>query len=127
MPDDHASGSDLASLRRRVCVLEAAVARLARRRDDRDPRLGDLLRRIHAFAHETPWTAGELLRDAGRDDRALWAHLDGICGPRGDPAIRLGLWLARHDGAEVDGYVLRRVRQEQGCWLYAVALIAVDE
>ena len=61
-----------------------------------------------------------MLEDARRADPDLWLALDALVGPRGDPAIRLGRWLERHDGVECDGLRLRRVERTNGAWRYRV-------
>jgi len=118
---DYATRYEVAALRRELRELKLFVGQLALRRSV-DARLGDVLQQIHAFARETAWTAGELLHDARRSDRVLWGHLDALVGSRGDPVIRLGLWLQRHDGAEADGFRLTRVKRDNGAWLYAVSM-----
>lgn len=120
---DYATRFEVQVLRRELAELRALVGRLSRRRENPDARLGAVLALIHTFAHATTWTAGELIEDArqaGDSGRCLWSALDAIVGPRGDPAIRLGRWLERHEGIPAEGYYLQRVKREGGCWLYAV-------
>ena len=126
MRDDYASRSEVAALRRRVVALESVVAHFFRRPEKSNPdgRLGAILRMVFAFMLEKPWTAGELIEDARRGAPDLWIALDQITGSRGDPAVRLGRWLQRHDGAEADGLTLQRVRQECGAWTYRVVALA---
>ena len=124
---DYATRYEVAALRRELRELKLFVGQLALRRSNPDARLGDVLAKVYVFAHESTWTAGELLHDARRSDRVLWGHLDALVGSRGDPAIRLGLWLQRHDGAEADGYRLERVHREAGTWLYRVEPVELKE
>ena len=121
---DRRDEAELQALRWRVERLErelqAVVDQLARQRRTRDSRLPGVLAMIHRFALAKPWSAAELLDDARHADRDLWGALDSLVGDRGDPAVRLGLWLHRHVDADGDGLILTRVRKERGAWLYAV-------
>ena len=123
---DFATRYEVAALRRELRELKLYVGQLALRRSV-DAHLGDVLAKVYVFARSTAWSASEILEDARRSDRALWAALDAIVGPRGDAAIRLGCWLARHAGAEADGLRLVRVHREGGTWLYRVEPVELKE
>lgn len=117
-------GPTLADVLAAVRRIEAKVDALGRRDGVDLGRLAAFLVAVHKYGgDEWTWTANELLAEVARDrPRALVAAVDAIVGVRGDAAIRLGRWLERHAGAEVDGLQLERVKREGGAWLYAVEM-----
>ena len=127
MPDggtgDYASRTEVAELRRQLRELRAIVAQLVRRRADPDSRLPDLLRMVYAFSRDRPWSASELLADARRAAPDLWILLDQITGQNGSAPIKLGLWLAKHEGVEADGLRLESAGRQDEVRLYRVVAL----
>ena len=76
---------------------------------------------VFEFTLNKPWPAGELIEDV-RDGVMPFLEdiIDRIVGEDGSPAIKLGLWLEKHDGIEADGYRLDRVGKKRDVWLYTV-------
>lgn len=106
--------------------LERQVGILIARLPDRgaDARLSPFLRAWYDYGRSAVWTASEVIDEARRAGlHDLLVILDDIVGD-GDPAKRLGCWLAKHAGAEADGYRLERHKLERGVWLWSVVRVS---
>lgn len=117
MTSDPALFAELDTLIRRA-VHEAVAAALDR---NADPRLGPFCGAVTRFLRDDTWTAAEIINDAARCEYTpLLSILDGIVGESGDPAKKLGRWLAAQAGRSADGLRLVRVARSGGVNLFVV-------
>ena len=108
----------LADVLAATLALHRDVRRLLDRDSHSDPAMLPLLLAVSALYGNAAFSAAELAADHRlRDVTAA------ITGGRGDPAKRLGRYLAQRAGREAGGFRLVQIKLEFGCWLYAISRV----